>query len=295
MKHGVLLFFATLLGLAVLRVFLGLLSVPVAFIEPASLLITALYVALPIFAFFKAAETPWSPGKAWIFIGAGLIVHFTLLSLIKSEVVTGLLAAVCASIVQIGILTWCVGLGALLSTMLKDRNLLIPVSIFLAAFDIFSVLTPVGPTKVIMEKVPDALPSLAVTIPKISSSPTGGPIGAYAMIGPADWIFIGMFLVALFRFNLRAKQTFFWLIPAILSYILLTKFFTALPLLVPIGLTVLIVNIREFKMNTEEKLSTGLIALIAIGLIAFGATRKAPKPEIEVKVEPQGSQAAPLP
>mgnify|MGYP006178512935 CR=1 FL=1 len=87
--------------------------------------------------------------------------------------------------------------------------------------------------------------------------------------------------------------------PTVLLYLVLAALFGAIPLLPPIALVVLLVNIREFKMNKEEKLSTALVALLAVGLLAWGVTR--PKPQVEperpvsgpVLETPQDSPAPP--
>lgn len=273
-RNGFAVFFVTLLLLAGLRIGIGFVSVPESAILPVSLLVTAIFIALPIFAVFRASAEAWTAKLAGAFLAAGLLIHFGLLFLVPSEMLgPGLLPAVATAISQSGFFLWCVGLGALISFLLKDKNLLIPVSIFLVAFDIFLVLTPIGITQQVMKQAPGVLPAVAYNVPMVTAQATGGPARAFGYVGPADFLFMGMFFVALHRFKLRAKETAMWLVPAVLVYLLLIIVLPAVPLLVPIGLTVLIVNWREFVMTKEEKLSTGVVALILVALIAFGATR----------------------
>lgn len=268
MRNGFAVFFVTLLVLALVRLGLGFMSVPKAMLLPANLLITALFIALPIFAVFKAGTETWTPKLAGAFIAAGLLVHFGLAFLVRSEMLgMGMLAAVAIAISQSGFFLWCVGLGALLALFLKDRNLLIPVSIFLVAFDIFLVLTPMGVTQQVMKAAPGLLPAVAYQVPAISTEATGAMPRAFGYIGPADFLFMGMFFVALKRFELRSRDTALWLVPAVLVYLLLSIVLPAIPLLVPIGLTVLLVNIREFKMTREEKVSTFVVTLFLVVLL----------------------------
>lgn len=277
-----IVFFSALLGLAIVRILLGFLAVPVGLVLPTSFLITALFIAVPVFAVYAAASHQWTPKLAAAFIGIGLITHFGLFFVVnRGYLGTGMLAAIVGAISQTGFFLWCIGLGALLAVKLKDKNLLLPVSVFLAGFDIFTILTPLGPTQAIMKKMPDVLPAVGLNIPKPQATPTMGPVAPLAFVGPADFLFMGMFFVAIFRFGLRSKETVKWLIPAILVYLLLSLFLGAIPLLVPIGLTVLIVNWKEFQLNQEEKVSTMVLAAIMAGLILFGATRPKPAPQAE--------------
>jgi hypothetical protein len=276
-----------LVALALLRVLLGYVSVPLNLVQFGTLLSTVVFISAPIFALFFAGRYEWTAKRSLIFVACGLLIHFGIGVGLGHYVFhgSGFAAAVCSALaVQVGFTMWCVGLGALLASILKDKNLLIPVSIFLVAFDIFLVLTPLGATNVVLKAMPNVLPAIGYSIPKMGPAPTTGVIGTFAYIGPADFLFMGMFFAALHRFGMRTKQTLIWLIPAILVYLVLAIFFRALPLLVPIGLTVLIVNAREFKMNKEEKSATigvaVLLTLLILASIAYRKLRPAPSPTV---------------
>lgn len=305
-RNGFAVFFLTLILLAILRIGIPLVSVPDAMILPSSLLVTAIFITLPIIAVFKVAAEAWSAKLAGAFVGSGLLIHFGLGMMVRSNLLgEGLLPAVAHAISQSGFFLWCVGLGALISYLLKDRNLLIPVSIFLVAFDIFLVLTPMGITQQVMKQAPGVLPAVAYNVPMVSAQATGGPAKAFGYVGPADFLFMGMFFVALHRFNLRAKETAMWLVPAVLVYLLLSFVLPALPLLVPIGLTVLLVNLSAFKMDKSEKQATvGLTVICAVALAAIFLLTKKPagpsKPgDVRVVPESEGSlgptEAVPAP
>lgn len=291
MSKGLAAFFGTLGLLAILRVAMSYLLVPEALRVPVSFLITIAFVILPVLALFKAGSHPWTTKLVFAFIFIGLAIQFLVPMLSPGG--PGFLPILVSAIAQQGLPMWTVGLGAGLALLLKDKNMLLPVAIFLALFDIFLVFTPVGFVQQLMKSHPKLLPAMAHQIPQIATKPqeTGVPVGTFAYIGPADFLFMGMFFVAVFRFGLRSKETFRWLLVALGLYIPLALLLGPVPLLVPIGLAVLLVNLREFKMNTEEKLSTAIVAAIGIGIIVWSATR--PKPVAPPEPLPRESGQAP--
>ena len=296
-----------LIVLSLLRVVISFASVPLRFQNVASMLTTVVFIAAPIFALFAAARYKWSAKSAVIFVTVGLVIHLELdWGLVQSIGGHGFFAAVCTAVgSQCGFTMWCAGLGALLASILKDRNLLIPVSIFLAGFDIYLVVTPLGGTHLALQSqtIREVFKTVAYSVPAPTATPTGGKVQELAFMGPADFLFMGMFFVALFRFNLRTRATLYCLIPAVLVAIgLAFKFGSAMPMMVPIGLTVLLVNLPEFKMTTEEKISTlvvlGLVAAAILGSYFLGKrsapSQKAPAPTVSAPAR-SPAPAAPSP
>lgn len=279
-RDGIFVFFATLACLAALRLVIAFVPAPLAMVQALSIVVTIIFVAAPIFALFRAASSPWSPKLAMAFIVGGVVVHVGL-ALLAGSLPMSFLVPLLISIAQIGLVTWCVGLGALLTTKLKDKNLLIPVTIFLGGFDLFLVFSPVGPTRMIMQAAPKVLPAVGYAIPKIITAPSAAPVAPYAIVGPADFVFMAMFFVALYRFDMRPRPTFLALVPTLLAYLILSAFLGSIPLLPPIALVVLIVNLREFKLNKEELASTIAVAVLCAGLVIWGLTRPKPPSEPE--------------
>jgi len=291
MSKGLAAFFSTLALLAALRIAMAYLLVPESLRISVSFLITIVFVAVPILALFRAGSHPWSVKLGFGFVVAGLILQFLLPLASPGE--KGFVPILIDAVSQQGLPIWTVGLGALLALLLKDKNLLLPVSIFLALFDVFLVFTPVGFVQVLMKKAPNLLPAMAHKIPQVATTQqeTGVPVGTFAHVGPADFLFLGMFFVALYRFDMRTAATFKWLLVALAIYLPLVLIVGPVPLLLPIGLTVILVNIREFKMTLEEKVSTAVIAAIGIGIVVFAATRPRPTEP----AEPSPEAAAPVP
>lgn len=274
-RRPLVAFFAVLGGLAALTVALSFLQVPLGLAKFATILVTAIFIAGPILGLFRAGAYAWTARSAALFMVAGLVLQFGLAYAVEGLGGRGIAAIVLHAISQQGLPMWTAGLGALLATLIKDRNLLLPVALFLALFDVFLVLTPSGITRTIMKAAPKLLPAVAHQVPAVQTqTPTGTPVAPFAFVGPADFLFMGLFFVALYRFNLRAKATFLWLLAALAAYLVLALFVGPVPLLVPIGLTVLIVNLPEFKMNREEWVSTAIVAALGLGLITWSATRR---------------------
>lgn len=286
---GLHLFLLAALMLALLRMALGLLSVPMPLIAPLSVLVTALFVLAPFMALYVGASEVGRPRVAAILLVVGAALHAGGVLVVQYNLISGLGASAIASVSQAGLLMWCLGLGILLAGLLKDANMLVPICIFLAFFDAFLVLTPVGLTEQIMVKQPKLMPAVALAIPKVQTAPTTGPIAAAAYIGPADLLFSAFFFAALYRFSMSVRRTALWLGPTLLAYLVGAMKFGPLPALIPIGLCVLVVNYRHLRLTKEEWASTGIIAILAAGGLTWGLMQ--PKPRAGLSPTPAGQGA----
>jgi hypothetical protein len=184
---------------------------------------------------------------------------------------------------QAGLPVWAVGLGALIATVLTDKNMILPVALVLAILDIVLVLTPIGTVNQTLKKAPRIITTVALSVPKLQSTaegerPAGAKLRTTGYAGPADFVFLSMFFVALYRFQMRTRETLLWVVPTLLMYLVLVGALSVpLPALVPIGLVVMLVNWKEFQLNKEEKLITFGFAALAAGLLFYGLTRPGPK------------------
>jgi len=303
--RGFVVFALIILGLVVLDAALGVVTFPLKWDPFVSPLITAIYVVAPIWALYEASREKWTWTTAVLLIVIGVAIHcLILVPLAPARNLTQIAwMRAFEGFAQAGLLTWCLGLGALLATLLRDRNLLLPVAIFLAAFDIFVILTPGGPTRQLMTAHPEAFAKIAFSIPRASFAGAEVGSGITARIGPADMFLLAMFFVALTRFGMRAAATFRAVAPALLLYLLVVIVFgrfrigpirlDALPALVPIGAVILIVNRKEFNLTRDEKLSTAVVSAIGVGLIIFGATRHRPEAQPEAQAGPSQREGAP--
>ena len=72
------------------------------------------------------------------------------------------------AIVQTGILFWTLGIGTLLSLVVSDKNLMIPIAIFLVGFDMFLVFNPASPTRRLMAAAPGVTQNVFASVPQRS-------------------------------------------------------------------------------------------------------------------------------
>jgi hypothetical protein len=223
---------------------------------------------------------------------------------VRQAKLTGLTGVLVESLGQTGLLVWCLGLGVLVALLIKEKNLILPVALFLAGFDAFLVLTPYAPTAAIVEQNPAVFQSVASSVPKAreakpAEKPKEAKLEALAFIGPADFLFAAVFFALLYRFKMRVRETALWLAPVLVMYlfIVLSPFgLCMLPALVPIGGTVLLVNRKEFTLTKDEVQATWGVAVIALCLAGFGLYQRINhKPRPRKPAVPANAPATPQP
>lgn len=293
-------------ALFLVRIGLNYLAMPAGLAAVATLLLSILFVVAPILALFRAARFAWTPGVAVGFVAGGVALHVLGAVVMRTFPPQALGSHIFDALAQSGLMLWCVGLGALLATLIRDRNLLVPVAIFLAGFDMFLIFSPNSLPQKILKQAPQIFQSVAAKVPAVVPAPGGGvQVGPGAFIGPADFILLGMFFIAIHKFRMRTDTTFRWVAPILVLYMLTVLYagslslgpiqLGALPALVPIGLTVLLVNAREFRMTPAEKGMTAFVAAIALLLAGLGivnakraqASQAGPSPQEAVPVSPE--------
>ncbi|MEW5884168.1 MAG: hypothetical protein AB1725_08090 [Armatimonadota bacterium] len=254
---------------------------PPQYLAPASVVATVLFMFLPVCGIFLAAGLGWTPKSAAVVLLAGVVAVLLLSNLQAGSV--WLDGAIQAAL-QFFRVAWPVALGILVGTLVRDKNLLIPIAVFLITFDILLVLAPRGPTRAMMQQpiTRQAFETLAYQVPAPRSQaeePSVRP-QPLAQVGPADSLFLAMFAFALYRFGMRVRKTFVWMAVALTLYLGVVIFaggasiagipLKMLPGLVPMGIVVLTVNRREFSLSNEERrLVYGVVAVCA--LLILGA------------------------
>lgn len=271
--------------LILLRVAIAYVPIPLEMVGPVSLVVSALFILVPVYGLFRGGEIAWTPKLIAVTIATGLLLQFGLVfgfawfaPRLEPTVAKAVFVPV-GALSQSGLLIWCLGLGAALAQAIRDRNMIVPISIFLALFDIWLVFVPEGPVGQIARGNQAQLASIAFTVPQPATPQTVGKAAVLAYVGPADFLFIAMFFTCLFRFRLDARRTAMWLVPVLAAYLLVVLVardveigpisLAALPALVPIASVVLVVNWRAFAMKGEELIATLLVAIIGTGLLVW--------------------------
>ncbi len=311
MRNGLRDFFLVVGALFLLRLFFGYVTFPIGVANALSVFNAVVFVGLPVYAVFRAASHGWEAKHALLFLGIGALLH--VLGAVLARYASGpggSSEVVYMAVVQSGILGWALGIGVLLSLKVGDKNLMIPIAIFLVGFDMFLVFNPDSPTRRMLANAPAVTQNVLATVPaaKSTGTPKAG-VHDLAQVGPADLLFAAAFFTLMFRFKMRAKQTLIWMVPVLIAYLLVVIYMghvrlgplslAMLPAMVPIGLTVLLVNWKEFRLQGEEVLGVVLVTVLAVGLAWFGiyrANQAAARPELPIAPSPSvGDRSAPAP
>ena len=176
--------------------------------------------------------------------------------------------------VSLTFLLACVAAGKLLSRIVRDRNILLPVCIVAALADLYTVFA--GPTGQALQEAPKLVQKLSVAIPQPGSA--AGPAGHMGLafagtMGLGDFIFIAMFFAAAMRFGFRLRRSYWGiLLPTATALVgfLLTPKLPGIPLLPFISLGFLVANWGEFRLTAEEKTNLRRAGLIVALLVAAG-------------------------
>ncbi|MEX2244962.1 MAG: hypothetical protein WD716_14090 [Fimbriimonadaceae bacterium] len=307
--RGIRVFAAIVVALFLLRLALGTATFPVPVANALSLLNTVLFIGLPVYALLCAASHGWKLRPAILLLVVGAVLHASTAVMLGGPMANaGFLTVLLAAVGQTGIVLWTLALGVIIALKLPDKNLMIPIAIFLIGFDMFLVFNPAAPTARLMREAPRLAHSALATVPRARAE--GAPrasVQDFAYIGPADLLFSAAFFALMFRFGMNARRTAMWLIPVLVLYLLVILLFgdrhigplslAMLPAMVPIGLTVLLVNRKEFKLQGQEVAGVFLVAALSIALALYGvyranlARRQAPLPEPSLQ---GGVQEAPI-
>ena len=159
-------------------------------------------------------------------------------------------------------------LGRLISLIVREPNLLLPVAVFAPVFDIWTVFW--GPAYTIVRKAPELVKAISANVP------APGQIQPISMIGPGDIVFLAVFFAVIYRFRMNDRQTY-WLALPLLTLAMLAVVglggILALPALVPMGAAVIVANWRLFRLTRQEKWSMAAVGLIVLVFVAFAALR----------------------
>ncbi len=235
-----------------------------------TLLATVLFLWLFLYVIFDSARFPprlWIDGLG---LAGGLILwHLAGLASSAYPPWRPFLAATAS----VAFIIACMCFGRLLSLIIRERNLLLPVALIAGLADIFTVFF--GPTGQALQKAPQIVQKLSVAIPKVGSASGvagGAGVQAIATAGLGDFIFLAFFFVSVHRFGLRARRTF-WLIfifaLAGMFAVLFLPDFPAAPLLPFIVAGFLIANWREFRLTPQERryLAIALSCFLALFIL----------------------------
>jgi len=157
--------------------------------------------------------------------------------------------------------------GVLASRIIRERNILVPVAFAAAAVDTFGVYW--GPVAEIARRAPHLVRQLSAAVP--GSNIPEAPIPQLGYVGVGDFLFMGLFVAAVFRLGMNGRGTLWALFVAFLAVpgVFAVTHLPALPGLVFLGLAVVAANWRYFSFSRAEKFALLYAALAVAALIAL--------------------------
>lgn len=153
--------------------------------------------------------------------------------------------------------------GILLSRIVRERNVLLPVALVAMPIDYIGAMTPIGFTHDAVIKHPGVVQAVSVPVPTVGSI---HPIG---FIGPGDALFIAFYFAAILRLAMNGRGTFqlmYALLTLTLLYVLLPQ---SLPVaaLVPMGIAVVAANWRLFTLKRDEVFAMLYAGVLVVALV----------------------------
>lgn len=149
-------------------------------------------------------------------------------------------------------------IGYLVALRIRDKNMLLPVSMFAAAIDCWTVA--MGPVSEMIKRSPKVVEAVSAPIPQAGA---GGFI-PLTMIGPGDFLFMTLFFAAMWRLGMKARRNY-WCVFAMMTLGMLAVMFGIvenLPALTVLAVAIVGANWREFKLSRQEAISVAIVGLI---------------------------------
>ena len=163
----------------------------------------------------------------------------------------------------------CTFLGILLSRIIREQNVLLPVAIVAMPIDFLGAMTPIGFTAHVVAQHPDFVKHVSVPVPGVGSATHYGGLAPIGFIGPGDVLFVAFFFAVVLRLHMNVRGTFWWIygLLTVTMLFVLSPYGFNIAALVPMGLAVLIANLRFFKLRREEVFATLYAGLLIVALV----------------------------
>lgn len=163
--------------------------------------------------------------------------------------------------------------GLLLSRIIRERTLVVPVALVLGLADVFTVYLG-GPTGQALEKMPQLVEAVSVKLPAMGSAT--GPAGLeglthIATLGPGDTFFAALFFAVVIRFGLNMRRTFGWLLgvtAVALGLVVAIPGMPPVPVLPLMAAGFLIANWHDVKLSKREWLYLAIAFVFLVALFA---------------------------
>lgn len=167
------------------------------------------------------------------------------------------------------ILLTAASIGYLVSLRIKDKNLLLPVVMFAASIDFWTVTK--GPVSSMMTHLPGLVNAVSAPIPAAGT----GTFVPFLMMGMGDPLFMAVVFGAVHSLGMNGRRNY-WFIFSIMTLAMLlvmVGIVPYLPALVALAIAVIAANWREIKLSKQEKISIAIVGVVLVlSVLAIGNT-----------------------
>ncbi len=163
----------------------------------------------------------------------------------------------------------CAFFGILLSRIIREPNVLLPVALVAMPIDYLGAMTPIGFTQNAVANNPELVKAVSVPVPAVGGGAAhAGALHPIAYIGPGDALFMAFFFAVALRLSLNVRGTFWWMYGLLTATMLLVlRTDVNIAALIPMGLAVVIANFRFFKLKRDEVFATLYAAAFILVLV----------------------------
>jgi hypothetical protein len=215
-------------------------------------------------AIYYVARIPVHPTRALV-LGLGLLLAWGWLALVARAGATR--PSIGAAAADVCLAAAAANLGKFAVRFVSARNLLLPIAVVAAIFDIVYVFG--GPMEAQRTIGGGALSVVTAAVPALGGKdiPYASKKGVLGGIGFGDLAILGFFFAAAIRFRMDAARSFWYILPLTVAAFMLAVRYTDVPGWVPIGLGFVLANYRFFSFTSEEKRAM-LLAVPAVILLS---------------------------
>lgn len=169
---------------------------------------------------------------------------------------------------NVALILWAIFLGRLVSRVIREGKLLLPVAVVASIADTITVFWGVVAT--LAEKAPEVVETFSAQAPVMP--PPAVPVPILTSVGIGDFLFLAVFLTVAVRYAMDAG-TAMWLTFAIMLVVpaafIIWPTLPGLPGLPFISLAVLGVNRKHFTFTPQEKRALAFAGILVLAVAAW--------------------------
>lgn len=168
------------------------------------------------------------------------------------------------------VMTLAVSLGVVLSRMVREIKILLPIAVVLALIDLYVVFGGGLVSQANSGKAPAAQAAMTMlTVSLLPKSPAGVSAPHPLAVGFADYLFIALFFACFARFQVPSRRTFVLLCGILcttMGVVILGRL--DLPALIPIAVVVIGSHIDSFRYRRDEAFAMLYAGLLVVAILA---------------------------